>query len=168
MSKAPLRGGLRERLRGSWRVLLKEITAFGLVGAIAFVVQMGLFNYLYYHHHIGPLTANAVGMIVSVAVAYVGNRYLSFSHRARSGLAREAAFFFIINAIAFVFAEALLALFAYPFGFRHDGFVMNVVNVVGIGLGTLFRFWAYKRFVFLAPDRVTGPSADGSAEPVER
>jgi putative flippase GtrA len=26
----------------------------------------------------------------------------------------------------------------------------NVANIVGIGLGTLFRFWAYRRFVFAA------------------
>jgi hypothetical protein len=28
------------------------------------------------------------------------------------------------------------------------------VNLMTIALGTVFRFWAYKRFVFLHPDRV--------------
>ena len=32
--------------------------------------------------------------------------------------------------------------------------MISFVNIVTIGLGTIFRFWAYKRFVFLHPDRV--------------
>jgi len=31
---------------------------------------------------------------------------------------------------------------------------MNVVNLGTIAIGTIFRFWAYKRFVFLHPDKV--------------
>jgi hypothetical protein len=31
---------------------------------------------------------------------------------------------------------------------------MNVVNLGTIALGTVFRFDAYKRFVFLHPDKV--------------
>ena len=32
-------------------------------------------------------------------------------------------------------------------------FAQNIAgNVIGTGLGTLFRFWAYKRYVFLHPD----------------
>ena len=37
---------------------------------------------------------------------------------------------------------------------------MNVVNVFTIGLGTIFRFWAYKRFVFRHPDRVAAGLPD--------
>jgi hypothetical protein len=38
--------------------------------------------------------------------------------------------------------------------------VMNVVNLFTIGLGTIFRFWAYKRFVFRHPDRVAAGLPD--------
>jgi hypothetical protein len=38
--------------------------------------------------------------------------------------------------------------------------VMNVVNLFTIGMGTIFRFWAYKRFVFLHPDRVAAGLPD--------
>ncbi len=158
---------LRDYLRSSWRILLKEVTAFGAVGAISFLVQIGLFNYLYYHHHVGPLTANAIAMCVATVIAYLGNRNLSFSHRARTGLGREAGFFFGINAIAFLFGELLLALFAYPLGYRHDGVVMNVVNLAAIAIGTLFRFWSYKRFVFLHPDRVHSHPIDLDEELAE-
>jgi len=51
--------------------------------------------------------------------------------------------------------------------------VMNAVNLVTIGMGTIFRFWAYKRFVFLHPDRVAAgldddPDVDGDPVPPQR
>src|SRR5690348_13648942 len=93
---------LRKYLRGSWRILLKELSAFGLVGALSFVIDLGLFALLQKH---GALKANCVSTAVSTAFAYVGNRHLSFSHRARTSLARETTFFFAINLIALVFSE---------------------------------------------------------------
>ena len=144
---------LLERLRGSWRILVKEVAAFGVVGAFSFVIEMGLFNLLL-HQHIGPLTSKAIAAAVATTFAYIGNRHWSFSHRARTGLGREASFFFGLNAIALVVGELIIALFAYPLGYKDDHWVLSAANVLAIGLGTVFRFWAYKRFVFLHPDRV--------------
>jgi putative flippase GtrA len=145
------RAELRRYLRGSWRILLKELSAFGLVGALSFVIDLGLFALLQKH---GALKANCVSTIVSTAFAYVGNRHLSFSHRARTSLGRETAFFFAINFIALIFSELVIALFVYGFGYDHASRTVLVVKIVTIGLGTVFRFWAYKRFVFLHPDKV--------------
>ena len=156
---APVRPPLREYLRGSWRILLKELSAFGLIGALAFFIDLGIFAWLQDH---GALKANAVSTIASTAFAYVGNRYLSFSHRARTSLRRETSFFFGINLITLIFSELAIALFVYGFGYAHESSTVFVVKVVAIGIGTVFRFWAYKRFVFLHPDkaRVTDPDLD--------
>jgi putative flippase GtrA len=158
---------LLDRLRGSWRILLKEIAAFGVVGAAGLVVDIGLFNLLL-HQHIGVLSAKAVSTAAATTFTYFGNRHWSFSHRARTGIGRETSFFFGINLIALVGAELVLALFAYPLDYKFDHWVMNVVNLGTIGLGTLFRFWAYKRFVFLHPDRVGSPDVDFEEELAER
>jgi putative flippase GtrA len=155
---------LREHLRSSWRILLKEITAFGLVGAITLVIDLTLFNLLVHH---GPLKAKCVSTVVATTIAYFGNRHLSFSHRARTTIGRETSFFFGINLITLVFSELVLALFAYPLNQRDDHLVMNVVNLGTIGMGTLFRFWSYKRFVFLHPDKVHSPDVDLDVELAE-
>jgi putative flippase GtrA len=155
---------LREYLRSSWRILLKELTAFGLVGALAFVIDIGLYNLL---AHVGWLKAKAVSATVSTAFAYFGNRHLSFSHRARTSLRRETSFFFAINLVTLVFSECALGVFAYPLGQRHDHLIMNVVNLVTIAIGTVLRFWAYKRFVFLHPDKVHVREVDLEAELAE-
>src|SRR3954453_1428560 len=158
------RSGLRDYIRGSWRILLKELSAFGLVGAVAFVIDVGLFAAL---ASFGALKAKAVSMVASTTVAYVGNRYLSFSHRARSSIGRETSFFFGINLITLIFSELTIALFVYGFGYGHTSTTVFVVNIATIGLGTVFRFWAYKRFVFLNPDKVHSPDADLDVELAE-
>lgn len=144
---------VREYLRASGRILLKELTAFGLVGAAAFVIDIGLFTWLSPH---GALKAKAISTAVSTTFAYFGNRHLSFSHRARTGIRRETSFFFGINLVALVLSELVLAFFVYVLGYGHSSGVVFVVNLVTIGMSTIFRFWGYKRFVFLHPDRLPG------------
>jgi putative flippase GtrA len=148
---------LIDHIRGSWRILVKEIAAFGVVGAIGFVVDLALFNYFFDD---GQIVAKSISTTVATVVTYVGNRNLSFSHRARSKLAREASFFFLINLVALIGALVIIGIFSYPLHYKHHVLVMNVVNLFTIGLGTIFRFWAYKRFVFLHPDRVAAGLPD--------
>jgi putative flippase GtrA len=141
---------LREYVRGSWRVLLKELTAFGFIGALALVIDVGIFTWLAPH---GALKAKAASTAVSTTFAYFGNRYLSFSHRARSGLARETSYFFGINFVTLVFSELVIGFFVYALNYGHGSRMVFFVNLATIAIGTVFRFWSYKRFVFLHPDR---------------
>jgi len=155
---------LRDHLRSSWRILLKEVTAFGAIGLVSLAIDLSLYNLLSPY---GWLKAKCVATIVATIFAYFGNRHLSFSHRARTSVGRETSFFFAINMVALVISELVLALFAYPLNQRNDHVVMNVVNLATIGLATIFRFWSYKRFVFLHPDRVHVPAIDLDVELVE-
>jgi putative flippase GtrA len=155
---------LRQHARISWRILLKEITAFGAIGLFCLALDLGLYNAL---SPIGWLKAKCISTTVATIVAYFGNRHLSFSHRARTSLARETSYFFGINLATLVVSELVLALFAYPLNQRSDHLVMNLVNLATIGIGTIFRFWSYKRFVFLHPDKVHSPDVDIDVELAE-
>jgi putative flippase GtrA len=42
-------------------------------------------------------------------------------------------------------------------------FDLNVAKVIGIGIGTIFRFWSYKRWVFPPHPEVVGAQAGASA-----
>ncbi len=152
------------RLRASWRILLKEVAAFGLVGAVGFAIDISLFN-LFFHE--GQIVAKCISTTVAVVVTYVGNRYFSFSHRARTSVARETSLFFGINVLTLLFSLAVIGLFEYPLGFKSDLLVMNLVNLATIGIGTMFRFWSYKRFVFLHPDKVHAKHVDLAVELAE-
>lgn len=155
---------LRDYLRSSWRILLKELAAFGLIGALAFVIDIGIFTWLAPG---GALKAKAASTVVSTTFAYFGNRHLSFSHRARTGLGRETAYFFGINLVTLIGSELILALFVYPLHYPHGSKTVFLVNLGTIVLGTVFRFWAYKRFVFLHPDKVHAQDADLDVELAE-
>ncbi len=148
------------RLRGTLDVVYREMLKFGAVGAVAFVVDVGLFNVLTSPLWFGsgdpPLDgheklAKVLSASIATVVAWLGNRYWSFRHRRQSSRGREFLTFVLMNGVAMVIAVLCLA-------FSHDvlGFTSQLAdnisgNVVGIGLGTLFRFWAYRTFVFLKP-----------------
>src|SRR3954468_6530165 len=106
----------RKHLRNLSRILLKEVSAFGLVGGLALVIDIGIFTWLAPH---GALKAKAVSTAVSTTFAYFGNRHLSFSHRARTGIGRETSYFFGINLITLVFSEAIIGFVVYGLDYPH-------------------------------------------------
>ena len=138
---------LLDRLSTPWRVLLKEISAFGVVGVVNLFIDIGLFNLLHFQLGVGPTTSNIVSAGVATTISYFANRHWSFSHRARTGLRREYTLFIAINLLALGISSVVIA-FTYYVISATDPFALNVAKVIGIGIGTVFRFWSYKRWVF--------------------
>jgi putative flippase GtrA len=144
---------IRAPLTAPARLLVKEIAAFGVIGILNLVLDTVFFNLLLsWNLGLGPNKASLISTCVTTLLAYFGNRYLSFSHRARTGFARETSFFFVVNFVALAFSQVVIAIFSYPLGYQDDTLVINIVRLGTIGIGTVFRFWAYKRFVFLEPE----------------
>ena len=56
--------------------------------------------------------------------------------------------------IAMGIAVGTLAISHYVLGFTSPLADNIAANVVGLALGTAFRVWSYRRWVFRAPDRV--------------
>lgn len=135
--------------RTAWALFLRELSVFGVVGLVNLGVDVALFNLCSQVLGIDPLLSKVIATTVSVTSAYFMHRHWTFAHRARTRFRREYLLFFGLNAVALVFGLAVLAVARYGLGV--DGVVgLNVANLLGIGLGTAFRFWSYKRWVFLA------------------
>lgn len=132
--------------------LVHEVARFGTVGAAAAVVDIGVSNLLHLGLEWGPLTSKTLSVAMAATVAFTGNRYWTFRHRRRQGLAKEYFLYFVLNGIGLLIALLVVGFTVYTL--RLDGpLAYNLAaNVVGLGLGTLFRFWSYKRWVFLPPD----------------
>ncbi|NDG10182.1 MAG: GtrA family protein [Actinobacteria bacterium] len=132
--------------------LRHELGKFFSVGALAYVVGVGGFNILVHLESAPlaskPLTASIISGIVSIFVAYLGNRHWTWRDRAKSGARREMSLFFIINGIALIFNVICLAISRYVLGFESALADNIAANVIGVGLGTLFRFWSYRTIVF--------------------
>lgn len=135
-----------------FRHLGHEVAKFGSVGALAFIIDVSVFNGLTataspLHHKV--LTSKAVSTTLAATFAYFGNRQWTWKDRTRSGLGREYALFFLFNAIGLGIAEACLAISEYGLH-EHSVLARNIsANGFGLVLGTLFRFWAYRRWVFV-------------------
>ena len=61
--------------------------------------------------------------------------------------AHGLALFVACNLVAMAIAVACLSFSRYGLDL-HSPLADNVANMAGIGLGALFRFWAYREFVF--------------------
>ena len=132
--------------------LVHEVAKFGAVGLVALVVDVGLFNLLCYGAssplHGKVLTAKIVSVCVATTVAYFGNRYWTFRHRGRTSFHREYLLFFVLNGVGLAISVGCLWFSHYALGFT-SALADNIsANVIGLGLGTLFRFWSYRRWVF--------------------
>jgi putative flippase GtrA len=148
-----------------WRHLVHELAKFGIVGVVAYLVDLGISNWLHLGLGVGPITSKTVSTVIATVVSYAGNRHWSFAHRAHSGAGRELTGFTVINAIGLVITLACVALARYGLGLK-GGLAFNISgNLIGTGLATVFRFWAYKKFVFLHPE-VAAARGLGGAVPV--
>jgi putative flippase GtrA len=147
-----------------WRRWLRELGGFGVVGLAALVTRVGVFDLLI-HLRVGPLTANVLALVLSTALAYAGNRYVSFGHRRGARAGREATLFAAVNAATFTFSELLLAT-AYLFDAEHDWLVVNLLNLVGICIGSAVRFVVYRRYVFVPGPRPAPEGLDQAARSV--
>jgi putative flippase GtrA len=144
--------------------LVRELVKFGMVGAVAFVVDVGLFNVLL-HETDKPLTSKTISTVVATTVAYVGNRWWTFRRRSRSGVGREYTLFFLLNGVGLAIALGCLATSHYLLDFTSRLADNIAANVVGLALGTTFRFWSYRRFVFPAPLPEAGALSGGPPPP---
>lgn len=149
---------LLSRVSGTWRLLLKELSAFGIVGAACFFLDLGIFQVLYASFGVGAVTSKFISTVASMTAAYFAHRHWSFSHRARTGLRREYLVFATVNGVTLLLSLALVALVRYPLG-QESALVLQVTNVVSTGVGTLIRFVSYRRWVFLEPE-VAHPRVD--------
>jgi putative flippase GtrA len=141
--------GILDRISASPRQLLKELAAFGVVGGLAFLLDLGTFQVLY-SHGVGAVTAKAVSTVLATTAAYLGNRYWSFSHRSTTSVRREFLVFVVINGITGVLNLAIIAFVRYVLH-QDSAAVLQAANVIGIGAGTIIRYGSYRKWVFTEP-----------------
>ena len=149
-------------LRGLVDTIWHEVAKFGVVGLLAFVIDLGGMNLLTHTVLEGkPTTARIVSGVAATLFAWFGNRSWTFAHRRSRPVAHEVSLFFVVNGVALAISTLSLVLSHYVLGLD-SRLADNISTIFGIGLGTLFRFWAYRRYVFANEpmDVDTSPFAD--------
>ncbi len=136
-------------IRYQFRVFAAELTKFGLIGLINTALDFGIFNLLHFALDVGPLSSKCVSTVIAATSSYFMNRHWTFRQRARSGMRREYTLFFLLNLVGLIIALVCIGLTKYGFG-KDSIVAINAANVAGLVIGTVFRFWSYRRWVFLA------------------
>ena len=138
---------------GAWRSLGREASGFAAVGTFALTVDIGGYNALV---HLGghgaladqPLLAKTLSVGAATTVAYFGNRHWTYRHRPRGRFAREYSLFVAFSAVGLSIALTCLAVSRYALGLTNAMADNISANVVGLALGSAFRFVSYRRYVF--------------------
>jgi putative flippase GtrA len=156
-----------EGLYQRWRHLVHELAKFGIVGAINTVVDFGLANLLYLGLGWPAMGAKTTSVAVAATSSFFMNRHWTFRHRARTGLRREYSLFFLLNLVGLLIANACILVVEQ--GFNKSGALwFNLAQLAGLGLGMVFRFTTYKRWVFVSPERAAARAlAEGSVAEVD-
>jgi putative flippase GtrA len=136
------------------RRLFSQLARFGAVGAVGFVVDIGLFNLLrstiFEPSHVdgGAIWAKVVSTSVAIVINWIGNRYWTFRKEARKRPLSEAIEFFVVSLVGLGIQVGCLWISHYALGLTSQLDDNISANVIGLGLGTIFRFALYRFWVF--------------------
>ena len=128
--------------------LIHEAAKFGVVGLIALVFDLLRFYGGEGPMYDKPITAKIISVAVATTVAYFGNRYWTFRDRGRTSFGREYVLFFVLNGVGMLIAITCLWISHYLLDLTGPVADNISANVIGLGLGTIFRFWSYRKWVF--------------------
>ncbi len=145
------------------KALVTQLLRFAAVGGVGLVVDVAVFNILRVtilspeNLHEGPVLAKVVSTSIAIVVNWLGNRYWTFGPHRRPQAVREGVEFALVSVGGMLIGLACLWVSHYVLGYT-SLLADNVSsNVIGLALGTLFRFWLYRTWVFRP--RMTVPDA---------
>lgn len=145
-----------------WQKFIHEALKFGIVGGVNTVINYAVFNVLALTVFVnGQLKANVIATLVATITSYLMNRHWTYRDRPKSAMRREYVLFFLFNGIGLLIELGAVAAAKYGLGV-HGLLALNVAKTAGVLLGTLFRFWSYRTFVF---QPVTPTEGATKAEP---
>lgn len=148
------------------RQWLVEFLQFCTVGLGSYVVDVGLFNFLAYNVTIPlpgdrPMFSKVISVSVSVIFSWIINRMWTFRSKRNSNKKREFALFVLVNAGGMLIALGCLGFSRYTLGLTSQLADNISANVVGLVLGTAFRYIMY-RYVIFSSSHLSSDETGGS------
>lgn len=138
------------------RSLLAQLGRFGVVGLVGLVIDVGIFNLLRLTVlspealHEGPVIAKVISTSLAIIANWIGNRHWTFRGERKSHWVREGAEFALVSVGGMGISLACLWVSHYLLGFTSVLADNIATNVIGLALGTAFRFTLYRSWVFKA------------------
>lgn len=127
---------------------------FGVVGLIAFFIDLGIFNLLRIgalgtgHFFQSPVGASIVSVTIATIFTWLGNRFWTFREHRRKNYALELLEFSLVAVVGLIINTGCLWISHYVLGFESLLADNISKNVIGLLLATAFRFIAYRYWVY--------------------
>jgi putative flippase GtrA len=137
-----------KRFYTTFEHLIHEIAKFGVIGAVAFALTTALNNAFHFGFNLGPLTSFGLATIIAAVLSYFANRHWTWAHKEDDGIRRGLPLFLLLSAVGLAISEAPVGVSEYLLH-QHSPLAYNVSStLVGTALGTVWRFWSFRRWVF--------------------
>jgi len=133
-----------------------ELVRFGIVGGLGTIIDLGGAAVLHSAFHKGPLESKALSITAATIFTYLASRFWTFRHRDNQPVHREVLLFVALNVVGLILAELVIAGTTYGLGLKGQ-LAYNAASFIGTGLGTVFRWYAYRKWVFIAPAQQPHP-----------
>lgn len=139
-----------ERAHALWNLFVKELMKFGVVGALAFVINASLVWVLMHTPYFAQshIKAKFVATVVAILFSWVANRLWTFRDKRQENKRRELVQFLVANGIGMAIELGCLFFSYYVLGLQSATASFISGTIIGTILGTIFRYFAYRFWVF--------------------
>ena len=141
------------RFKALWDLFIAELMKFGTVGGLAFLVNAGVVALLMatVFQDGGHLKAKAIATVVATLFSWLANRYWTFKDKRQADTKREAWQFLVANVIGLAIELSCIGVSYYVLGLTSGTASFISGTIIGTVLGTVFRYLAYRFWVYAKP-----------------
>ena len=127
---------------------LIEILRFGIVGGLAWIMDVAVFNAFRWLSGGSVIWPKVIAVAVASCCSWVVNRGWTFKTRATNKPIQELVKFLIVNILGMVPPLLCLWVSHYLIGWT-SALADNISgNIIGLALGTILRYFGYRYLVF--------------------
>lgn len=125
--------------------LIEQFLKFGVVGAVAFVIDYGILMILSQAIGWDPVPASAVSFIISVVFNYVASMRYVFTRREDLSRKSEFVIFVVLSVIGLGINSVCIWMGTQAFG---DGAIaVTATKIMTTVVVALWNFWSRKRWL---------------------
>ena len=125
--------------------LIEQFLKFGVVGAIAFLIDYGVLMLLSQVIGMDPVISASISFVVSVVFNYVASMHYVFTRRDDISRRREFTIFVILSAIGLVINEIIMVIGVNVLG--DSALMVTITKLVATAIVMVWNFVSRKKWL---------------------
>ncbi|MGO5240164.1 GtrA family protein [Parolsenella sp. LCP21S3_E11] len=125
--------------------LIEQFLKFGVVGAIAFLIDYGVLMLLSQVIGMDPVISASISFVVSVVFNYVASMHYVFTRRDDISRRREFTIFVVLSAIGLVINEIIMVIGVNVLG--DSALMVTITKLVATAIVMVWNFVSRKKWL---------------------